>query len=42
MMEHSKVKDMVNLKYKLYVMYDHFTFYSVKTKIIVLAKYLDL
>jgi len=42
MMEHSKIEDMTKSKYELYVMYDHFAFYSVKTKIIVLANYLNL
>jgi hypothetical protein len=42
MMEHSKIEDMTKSKYELYVMYDHFKFYSVKTTIIVLSNYLYL
>jgi hypothetical protein len=42
MMKHSKVEDMVKPRYELHVMYDHFAFYSVKFKIIVLANYLYL
>jgi hypothetical protein len=42
MMEHSKVEDMIKPRYEIHLMYDHFKFYSVKTKIIVLSNYLYL
>jgi hypothetical protein len=42
MMEHSKIEDMTKTKYELYVMYDHFAFYSVQVRISVLANYLNL
>jgi hypothetical protein len=42
MMEHSKVKDMTKTKYELYVVYDFFVDYSIKTKIKVLVNYLNL